>query len=75
MQQSFKTKNLIKFAAIIFISSALLVSCNNTETKTTDAVSDTVEVKQDSLPPLNDDSTNTTRPETIKNTTGVQPAN
>lgn len=76
MQKLSKINRLKQFAILITLSTALLAACNSAEKKVED--SDSVEVKTDSvmvttdsIPPLVTDDSTTTRPETIKNTTGV----
>ena len=75
MQRLSKIKRLKQFAILITLSTALLAACNSSEKKVEG--SDSVEVKtdsitatKDSIPPLVVDPNTTTRPETIKNTTG-----
>lgn len=76
MQQSFKTKNLLQFAAVLLLSTTLIVACESKDTKTTDTkTTDTktmettpsVQGPTDSIPPLVVDSNTKTKPETIKN--------
>jgi hypothetical protein len=68
MQPSFKTKNLLQWAAVLLLSTTLVVACESKDTKTTDVKTTdktTVQV-HDSLPPLVVDSNTKTKPETIK---------
>lgn len=76
MQRLSKIKRLKQFAILITLSTALLAACNSSEKKVegSDSVvvkTDSVTVTKDSIPTLDTDSNTTTRPETIKNTTGV----
>ncbi|MBC7475835.1 MAG: hypothetical protein H7263_16245 [Candidatus Sericytochromatia bacterium] len=68
MLRSSKIKGFKQFAILITLSTALLAACNSSEKKASE--SDSTEVKTDSIPALDTDSNTTTRPETIKNTTG-----
>lgn len=70
MQKIFKTSEPLRWLGVVLLTSALFLACNSKETKTVETnETKTVieEVKKDSLPPLNTDPNNTTRPETIKN--------
>ncbi len=63
MQKNIPTFYPLRWAAIILLAAFSFAACESKETKKTE-----IEVKKDSLPPL--DTTNkgdTTRPETIKN--------
>jgi len=70
MQKIFKTSEPLRWLGAVLFTTALFLACNSKETKTVETKeTKTVieEVKKDSLPPLNTDPNNTTRPETIKN--------
>ncbi|MEO5944219.1 MAG: hypothetical protein ABIP30_13790 [Ferruginibacter sp.] len=71
MQRSFKTKNLLQWAAVLLLSTTLAVACESKDTKTTDTkameTTTTVQGPTDSVPPLVVDSNTKTKPETIKN--------
>lgn len=70
MQQIFKTSEPLRWVGAVLLTSVLFLACNSKETKTVETKeTKTVieEVKKDSLPPLNTDTDNSTRPETIKN--------
>ena len=69
MQQTFKSITALRLLGAVLLSSALFFACNSKETKTveTTETKTVIEVKKDSLPPLNTDDSSTTRPETIKN--------
>ena len=74
MQQSFRTKNLLQWAAVLLLSTTLVVACESKDTKTTDVkttemqtTDTTMQAPKDSLPPLVVDSSTKTKPETIKN--------
>lgn len=66
MQQTIKQPNSLRWLAIIVFAATIMVACNEGETKT-----ETIEVKTDSMPALDKDTLSTTRPETIKNTSGA----
>ncbi len=77
MQQSFKTLQPLRFLAGFLLASTLFIACENKDTKTSEPAKEpSTEMKKDvtdSLPPLNTDSIDATKPETIKNKSAAQP--
>ncbi len=67
MQQSFKKLQPHRWLAAFLLASTLFVACENKDTKTTEPSTEMEKVVTDSLPPLNTDSNDVTKPETIKN--------
>ena len=70
-----KTNKSFKIATIFLIGSSLMLGCTSEgqKTKTVDTTITTTKVKSDTLPPLDKDSSSTTRPEVIKNGSSPQP--
>ena len=70
-----ETNRTFKIAAIFLLGSSLIAGCTSEGQKkrTVDTTVTTTEVTTDTLPPLDKDSTSTTRPEVIKNGSSQQP--
>jgi hypothetical protein len=68
MIQTSKKFHPLRLVAFIFFSAALIAACNNSSNDAKPGEEKQVEVKKDSLPPIDKtDSVTTTAPETIKN--------
>jgi len=67
MQQLFKKFQPHRWLAFIFLASTLLIACENKDTEKTEPSTEMKKDVTDSLPPLNTDSNNVTKPETLKN--------
>jgi len=67
MQQLFKKSQPHRWLAFIFMASTLFIACENKDTKKAEPSTEMEKVVTDSLPPLNTDSIDVTKPETIKN--------
>jgi hypothetical protein len=68
MIQTSKKFQPLHLVALIFFSAVLIAACNNSSNDAKPVEEKPVEVKKDSLPPIDKtDSVTTTAPETIKN--------
>jgi hypothetical protein len=65
MQMNIQTLQPLRWLAIILLSATLVIACKNKDTKTTEIKA--TEVKKDTLPALDKDSSSKPRPEPIKN--------
>lgn len=82
MKKTLKVKNLFQWTAAILFASTLAMSCQSGEPSSEEPPMENATVAEpapatqsvaDSVPPLNKDTGNSTRPETIKNpTSGTQ---
>jgi len=65
MQKNIKTLHPFRWLAIIIFTGTIMVACESKESEKTQT--ETMEVKKDSMPMLDKDTTSSTRPEVIKN--------
>ncbi|MEJ7625238.1 MAG: hypothetical protein WKF35_00125 [Ferruginibacter sp.] len=65
MQKNSKRLHPLRWLAIIILTGTIMVACESKESEKTQT--EIMEVKKDSMPVLDTDTTSSTRPEVIKN--------
>ena len=65
MKKYTATFNVFRLLAVIFLTATFFTRCESSKEKTIQT--DTTKMKKDSMPKLNKDPDNSTRPEVIKN--------
>ena len=65
MKKNTKTLLVFRLLAVIFLTATFFTGCESKKEKTIQT--DTTKMKKDSMPKLNKDPDNSTRPEVIKN--------
>lgn len=65
MQKTVNTFKAVRLMGVFFLATAMLISCENKDSKKTEVES--TQVTTDTLPALDKDSLISDRPETIKN--------